>query len=520
MTMRRVFRGMCNWRRGGLAGWGRRALSGLLLACGAVSGAAAAVDDLRVDADWGDSGYAAESFLNDQIGEKLATLGNGNTVTLSRGSNASSPLQALLLQRSPSGAIVPWADVPPVFSGGGGAYIVYPNNALGASSLDEVVDLKVYEGRIYVLLTVSASTGSRVPLVRCFTATGADCGWFSQEFSGDPEQAAIAFDIFGDRIEILARNGASGSAGFRVARWEIASDGSFSHLSDVSFSSPGGNPRAEPVDIAARRPSNPYSTSYRGYFVAYTRKFSSDPVDLNYDPCLLSVKSDDSPGTDLAGGSVLCRPFDEPESSLADVAVELRTRSWEDAALQGHFSIEVMARVDRRQAEGVGVWRIVDGQPDVAFGALGGPAGQGARGQGRVVWGGCGPLASGGSDVGLGCHRPTMAGIGQHLPAAFTAMGPDLVLVGLERWTIPVGSGSANDNSPMLFRVELATGALKQFDLFDHPGFSGHQEFRAILGRLDGRALAVGSAFVLSGGGTWHQPSTALTRGLFADGFE
>lgn len=261
MTMRRVFRGMRDPGRGGLARWCRRALGGLLLAWGAVSGAAAAVEDLRVDTDWGDSGHAAEAFLDNHVGVKLATLGNGNTVTLSRGSGAFVPLQALLLQRSPSGAVVPWADVPPMFSGGG-AYIVYPNSLQGASELVDVVDLKVYEGRIYVLLTARTSAAFHVPLVRCFTFTGADCGWFSQEFPGLAEQGAVAFDIFGDRIVILARNGAYGNAGFRVARWAIASDGGFSHISDTDFPPPQGDPFVEPVDIAAR--PRPTSAAARG----------------------------------------------------------------------------------------------------------------------------------------------------------------------------------------------------------------------------------------------------------------
>lgn len=488
--------------------------------------ALAAAGDFFVRKEWGTNGHAFDSYFRDLVGLKAVSPLNGNVITLGRGRKglAGGDMQFVLTKRDKNGVRLKWDDVPNAFADVNKEYIVYPNNGTGLSALRGVHDIKVHNNRIYVLATAHFSGNTWVPLVRCFTLTGADCGWRSRVFSlspTDPVQDAVAFDIYGDQMVILARYSLGESGGFRVVRWGINPDGSLSEGTTMEFLTPGGSSRTEPVDIAAKR--RPLLTTgaglYSGFYVAYTRKWSGDANNKDYDPCLLSVKADDTPSSDLAGGSSLCRPFDELESSREDRAISLKTTSWGDWPWGWQSSVEVLVSVARKRSDGIGVWRILNGENDLNFGQIGGPAGNHARGLGRVVVGGCGPLTTGGELVGDGCPSLPLLGAVTHTPKALAYMGNELALVGHTRWSSIV--------SPLFVRLDGSSGKREQITSFRHPDSDSDQRFFGMAVSDRRNVIAIGEdvqvlnqPFFVS----TMQRLTALTselpKAIFKDGFE
>ena len=440
----------------------------------ATAKAVTAIGDFSVRTSWGSSGYTNDLYFSNFDGLKTAKLDNGNVVTLGRGRKGFllGDMQFVLTQRNPAGEIVKWADVPSYYSDNDDEYIVYPNGREGLSPLRGVHDLKVYNNRIYVLTTAQYSTTAWVPLVRCFTTTGASCGWSSYLFMGSGDQDGVAFDIDGGQMAILARNGPGTTGGFRVVRYKVESSGSLTFVSERTFATPHGDNRAEPVAIAIKLSL----LTYDGYFVLYTRKFSSDTNNKDYDPCLFAVAANDAPDNYFSGPSYFCRSFDEVDSSKEDRAISLKAQGWRDfTTMRWHISIDVAVHVARKYEDGIGVWRVLDGASDSDFGKIGGTAGTIARGLGRVVVGGCGPLSAGGSDVGLGCSTvPLVINQKGHYPSAIDRAGSDLIVLGMESRTWnEAGLGLRTLDSPLFVRLNSTSGKLEQITTVRHPSSAG-----------------------------------------------
>lgn len=480
----------------------------------------AAAGDFVLDTTWGNAGIAPDRYAGPDGGTyrgiKAAALSGGLQVAVGEVRlSPSSPTYLGITKRDASGTRVAWSGVAPPYSVYGGQYIVWPYNDAAAPEVFSVHDVRVRSNRIYALATVRlTSPQTYAPAVVCFDANGASCGWWFAYYSaGSVVNDAVAMDILGDRLVVLGRHSLGESGGFWTVKWSIASDGSLVDPTFGNFPAPAGQARAEPVDIAFRRvgllpPANP------GYYVLYSRKFSSNAEDVDYDPCLLGVTAAHEPDTSFGGAGVRCKPFDRPGSGLTDRAVALVTLGWQDfATLTVHEGVQVLVSVARSGRPGIGVWSLLDRVDQSSFGALGGDSH--GLGGGRMLFGGC----EGG--VGEGCSVLPPIGHNAHMPADLAIVGDDIAIVGY-RYGPGFVIGGNDTETPLFARVDRGTGALLQLATF--PSGYSQGRFNGIGVRDTRHVVGVGEAIDASIAATTArtQIQVGLTSDdtIFRDGFD
>jgi hypothetical protein len=222
--------------------------------------------------------------------------------------------------------------------------------------------------------------------------------------------------------------------------------------------------------------------------------------------------SDHTPDATFGSGGTRCKPFDEDQSNKTDEAIALTTNAW-GLPPNSHQGIQVLARISRSVHSGIGIWELLDGNDHPNFGALGGDAGSHARGQGRVVFGGCGP----GSD-GEGCAFLGVSAT--HTGNDLLNVGDDMVVAGF-RYGNTFGS-STSINSSLIARVHGDSGALDQFTTFP----SGYSEgwFYSLVARNTRDVIGIGAAIdnSIATSGARTQIMTGLTSDdtIFKNGFD
>ncbi|MBA8883660.1 hypothetical protein [Dokdonella fugitiva] len=478
-----------------------------------------AAGDFMLDTRWGNAGIAPDRYAGSNDGTyrgiQSAMLPGGVQVVVGEVQYPGGNRQLGITKRDTSGTRIAWSGVAPPYSAYGGQYILWPFNDAAAPEVFSVHDVRVRSNRIYALATVRLTSPlTYAPAVVCFDANGASCGWWFAYYSaGSVVNDAVAMDILGDRLVVLGRHSLGESGGFWTVKWSIASDGSLVDPTFGNFPAPAGQARAEPVDIAFRRvgvlpPPNP------GYYVLYSRKFSSNAEDVDYDPCLLGVTAAHEPDTSFGGAGVRCKPFDRPDSGRTDRAVALVTLGWQDfAPLTVHEGVQVLVSVARSSRPGIGVWSLLDRVDQSSFGALGGDSH--GLGGGRMLFGGC----EGG--VGEGCSVLPPIGHNAHMPADLAIVGDDIAIVGY-RYGPGLVIGGNDTETPLFARVDRGTGALLQLATF--PSGYSQGRFNGIGVRDTQHVVGVGEAIDASIAATTArtQIQVGLTSDdtIFRDGFD
>jgi hypothetical protein len=336
-----------------------------------------------------------------------------------------------------------------------------------------VHDVKVSGDNIYVLVTGHLTApNTYAPNVLRFNVNGSGPGWwFAYGDSGNPVNDAVAMDVHNGKLVVLGRHSLGVTGGFWTVKWNVGADGSLSDATFGDFPAPGGSDRSEPVDIAFRRigsliviGGNP------GYYVLFSKKWSADSANEDFDPCLLSVTGSNQPDETFFTGGVRCKAFDQAESTLKDKAVALTTNGW---GLIGdtHEGVQVVASVARSSYDGIGMWELVDRADHTVFGA-------GGLGQGRIVFGGCGA-----GNIGEGCSALVILR-GSHTPTDLAISGDYMLVSGYK-------TGSLGESS-MLAQVHGHTGEVRQVGTFVS-GYSGGR-FNSLVVRDTAHVIGIGQA--------------------------
>jgi len=480
-----------------------------------------AAGDFMLDTRWGNAGIAPDRYAGSNDGTyrgiQSAMLPGGVQVVVGEVQYPGGNRQLGITKRDTSGTRIAWSGVAPPYSAYGGQYILWPFNDAAAPDVFAVHDVRVRSSRIYALVTGHlTSPQTFAPVVVCFEADGASCGWWYAYHS--PESGvndAVAMDVLGDRLVVLGRHSLGETGGFWTVKWTIAADGSLTNATFGNFPTPAGHTRAEPVDIAFRRvgllpPANP------GYYVLYTRKYDSDPASLDYDPCVLAVTAAHAPDTSfpLSTDGVRCKPFDRPDSDKTDRAIALSTNGWQDfAPITVHEGVQVLVSVARSNRPGIGVWSLLDRVDQSSFGIPG--ADEHGLGGGRVLFGGCG------AGVGEGCSVLPPIGHNAHVPKDLAIVGDDIAVVGYRRGPGFV-IGADDIDAPLFARVDRGSGALRQLATF--PSGYSQGRFNAIGVRDTSHVVGVGEAIDASIATTTArtQIHVGLTSDdtIFRDGFD
>lgn len=455
--------------------------------------AVTAAGDFVLNTSWGNGGLAGERYAGSNsgtyLGIKAAALSNGDVVVVGQVQFSSTASRQLgITKRRADGSRAVWTGADPQYSQYGGQYIVYPNTNTSVPPVWRVVDVKVRNDKIYVLVTGQLSSPSTyAPNILCFNADGSGCGyWFAYMNPSSFTNDAVAMDIYGGYLAVLGRNSLGTSGGFWVAVFPINAGGGLDTAGGANFPAPNGFDRSEPADIAFRRSLLLPLNGAPDYYVLFTKKYSADSSDVDYDPCLLAVRgSNNTPDTTFASGGVRCKPFDESGSGKTDKAIALTTNAWGGIS-DSHQGVQVLVNVARSVDSGTGIWELLDRADHPRFGALGGAAGSHARGEGRVVFGGCGP-----SSDGEGCFTAALHAAASHSGNDFLNFGNDMVVAGFRNGTSIVG-GTTRYNSSLIARVNGDSGELTQFSTFA----SGYSEgwFYSLVARNDHEMIGIGAA--------------------------
>lgn len=478
--------------------------------------AVAAAGDFILDSAWGTGGLAPDRYAGSNSGTyrgiKAATLGNGDLVVVGEVQFSPGGTKHLgITRRGANGARIVWTGVAPQYSAFSGQYILWPNTDASLPPVYNVKDVKVYNNRIYVLVTGHLSSpNTYAPNVICFNEDGSGCGWwFAYSDAGSSINDAVAMDILGSRLVVLGRHSLGETGGFWTVKWTVGSNGGLSDMVFADFPTPGTYARSEPVDIAFRR-SGIVTLVNPGYYVLFTKKYSADAASTDYDPCLLAVTSANAPDTGFPGSSsgARCKPFDQADSGLTDRAVALTTNGWQTfSPIVSHEGVQVLVSVARSNKAGIGLWELLDRVDHPRFGAIGGAAGEHALGGGRVIFGGCGS-----GSVGEGCPPIVGLGTNAHVPMDLAAVGNDMGVVGY-RHGPGVLIGGADSDSALFARVHGDSGELRQFATFA----SGYTEgrYNAIGVRDATHVVGVGEAIDASI--TTASARTQIQTGLTSD---
>jgi hypothetical protein len=464
-----------------------------------------------LDGAWGIGGLAAERYAGSNDGTyrgiKAARLSNGDLVVVGEVTYPGGVKQLGITRRGPDGARIPWPNVNPEYAVFDDQYVVYPRNDATKPPIYAVHDVKVRNDRIYVLVTGHlTSPDTYAPNVVVFGADGSFQGWFFAYYT--PESTvndAVAMDIYNDKLVVLGRHSLSVTGGFWTAKWDIDAGGGLVNVTFGDFPAPGGNDRAEPVDIAFRRigsfvviGGNP------GYYVLYSKKYNTDVASEDFDVCLLSATGANVPDESFAGGGVRCKAFDQAGSTLMDKAVALTTNGWGAIGEDAHEGVQVLASVARSIRDGIGMWELVDRADHPVFGT-----GAGGLGQGRILFGGCG------GDGGEGCSD-VIAFRASHTPTDLAISGSYLLVSGYRTTTLA-------GESSLLGKVHGHSGTVEQLTSFPD-GFDGAGRFNSIVARDETHAVGIGEAVDpgVEAPGARAQIMTGLSSAdtIFRDGFD
>lgn len=470
-----------------------------------------AAGEYLLDGAWGLGGLAAERYAGSNNGTyrgiKAARLANGDIVVVGEVTYPGGTKQLGITRRGPDGARITWPNVNPEYSVFDDQYVIYPRDDATKPSIYSVHDVKVYGDRIYVLVTGHLpSPDTYAPNVVVFGADGSYQGWFFAYYT--PESSvndAVAMDIYNDKLVVLGRHSLSVTGGFWTAKWDVESNGGLGNVTFGDFPAPGGNDRAEPVDIAFRRigsfiviGGNP------GYYVLYSKKFSADAASEDFDVCLLSATGANVPDESFAGGGVRCKAFDQAGSTLMDKAVALTTNGWGGIGEETHEGVQVLASIARSIRDGIGMWELVDRADHPVFGT-----GAGGLGQGRILFGGCG------GDGGEGCSD-VIAFRASHTPTDLAISGSYLLVSGYR-------TSSLAGESSLLGKVHGHFGTVEQLTSFPD-GFDGAGRFNSIVARDETHAVGIGEAVDpgVEAPGARAQIMTGLSSAdtIFRDGFD
>ncbi len=483
-----------------------------------------AAGDFILDGSWGVGGLAPDRYAgaNDGTyrGIKSAALANGDLVVVGEVQFSSGGTRYLgITRRGANGARVTWTGVAPEYSAFSGQYILWPGTNTSLPPVYNVKDVKVHDNRIYVLVTGNMSSpDTYAPNVICFNADGSGCGWWYAAYDPDsPINDAVAMDVLGGRLVVLGRHSLGPTGGFWTVKWTVDSGGGLVDAVFTDFPTPAGYSRSEPVDIAFRRVGVVALTN-PGYYVLFTKKFSADAANLDYDPCLLAVTPTNTPDTNFPASTagVRCKPFDQTDSGLTDRAVALVTNGWRTfAPIVNHEGVQVLVNVARSQTPGIGMWELLDRVDHPRFGAIGGVAGEHALGGGRALYGGCGS-----GDLGEGCPPIVGLGISTHVPMDLDLIGGDVGIVGYRHGPGLVGGGYID--SALFVRVHGDSGELRQFTTF--PSGYSQGRYNSIGVRDDNHVVGVGEAIdsSIATASARTQVQTGLTSDdtIFRNGFD
>lgn len=468
-----------------------------------------AAGEYLLDGAWGIGGLAAERYAGSNDGTyrgiKAARLSNGDIVAVGEVTYPGGVKQLGITRRGPDGARIPWPNANPEYAVFDDQYVVYPRNDATKPPIYAVHDVKVRNDRIYVLVTGHLpSPDTYAPNVAIFGADGAFQGWFFAFYTpGSPVNDAVAMDIYNDKLVVLGRHSLGVTGGFWTAKWDIDAGGGLVDVSFGDFPAPGGNDRAEPIDIAFRRIGSFVTIGGNpGYYVLYSKKFSTDPASEDFDVCLLSATGVNVPDASFAGGGVRCKAFDRAGSTLKDKAVALTTNGWGAIGEDAHEGVQVLASVARSIRDGIGMWELVDRADHTVFGADG-------LGQGRILFGGCG------ADGGEGCSDTPLFRA-SHTPTDLAISGSYMLVSGYR-------TSSLAGESSLLGKVHGHFGTVEQLASFPD-GFDGAGRFNSIVVRDETHAVGIGEAVDpdVSEPAARTQIMTGLSSddAIFRDGFD
>jgi len=303
---------------------------------------------------------------------------------------------------------------------------------------------------------------------------------------------------------VLGRHSLGVTGGFWTVKWDVESGGGLADATFGDFPAPGSYDRSEPVDIAFRRVGSLVPIGGNpGYYVLFSRKWSADSANEDFDPCLISVTGANEPDSSFAAPSgVRCKAFDQADSTRKDKAVALTTNGWGGFGDDAHEGVQVLASVARSIRNGIGMWELLDRADHPVFGADG-------LGQGRIVFGGCGP------DGGQGCSADALFRA-SHTPTDLAISGGSLMVSGY-RTTVLAGESS------LLGVVHGHFGTVEQLASFSD-GYSGDGRFNSLVVRDDAHLVGIGEAIdtTIPTASARTQIMTGLTNddSIFEDGFD
>lgn len=432
----------------------------------------AAAGDIRLDTSWNPTsavpGVFSDRFAgpNDGVyeGMKAAMLPNGNTVIASKVTYQGHTYLGLT-QMSPGGVRVAWTNPNPNYAAYNKQYILYPKNNASRPGVFSVKDLKVYDNRIWALVTDASA--HYAPTILCFYPDGGDCGYWVYYANGNSStNDAVAMDILGDHLVVLGRHSLGDTGGFWTVNFKIDSTHNLTNAVFTDFPTPPpfNNASAEPADVAFENKGvlAQYPIAGPRYYVLFTYKYTQS---LDHAPCVLAVNGNGTPATSFPrgvlhgggkiGGGAYCRLFTDDNVKYDGRAVALTTNAWGSTILGTyHQGIEVLLKFGRAVKDGAGMWEFLDNADHPRFGT-----------NGAMVFGGCGRNAAG-NNIGENCPPPPpfIGNAYSFTPTDLEFSGNDEIVSGSTNGANIFGGGTST--SPTIYRIHGDSGAVEQHTSF------------------------------------------------------
>ena len=320
-----------------------------------------------------------EKFIQ-ALGRKVARLSNGDLIVagLTPGFQipASPPYNLGLVRYNSAGQRVAWTN-PGSFGFLNNNYVIYPNTNSQSNSLavKEVVDIKVFGNRIFVLVDhLNVAAGNVDSLIYVFGTDGsilqsqAVLGSSLSEYSG--AMVIYASNTVPSTTSIVVT--ASTHNGVwrpTLVRGTVNANNTIT-FGAPTFPNPGNYcPTNRGCILRSIARSNSVSGAPPNFYLAGTRQ-SNIPDDGAWDFLVMKVTVDGNPVTSFGGAGVTTVAFDNGITNYDDAnSIEVHTTG---VAQNEHDDIFVSGFVNRICKNGVGVAKLEDtGLLDTGFGQSG-----------------------------------------------------------------------------------------------------------------------------------------------------
>ncbi len=444
------------------------------------------------------------------LGRKIVRLSNGDLIVagLTPGflGVASPPYNVGLVRYNSAGQRVAWTN-PGSIGFINNNYVIYPNtnNSSNTLAVKEVVDIKVFGNRIFVLVDhLNVGSGNIDSYIYVFGTDGSILstqtvlGSSLSEYSG--AMVIYASNTVPSTTSIVVTASTlNGVWRPTLVRGTLNANNSIT-FGAPTFPNPGNYcPTNRGCILRSIARSNSVSGAPPNFYLAGTRQ-SNIPDNGAWDFLVMKVSEDGNPVTSFGGAGVTTVAFDNGITNYDDAnSIEVNTTG---VAQNEHDDIFVSGFVNRVCKDGVGIAKLKDsGLLDTGFGQ-----------SGKLVIGGANP--------------PIFGTCGQYEPASISAMYAKGTALADGKLAIAgyIVTLSEDPTDGMVAVIDAANGNVDSLDTYPYRNAVngpriGHSGFWGITDSGNGTFTATGNVQLF---GSVQQYGTLRIRGdrIFAHGFE